>query len=351
MFLNARAISNRLPISSHFIGSMSGKSSATSAKSSRSAKSSSVHEKASAFLITHHLLKTAVKALVWFTPSVSALRLISLDDGIRNGVLQILHGPAVNGVHPFWNFYSAKSDDEPAEPWKLKQDHVEFDYFAYEDVLDASESEAAKCEEVLYPSSAFLQRPKNKALDNSCPTDERRVCIFEIGESDCWEYKLAQLELRLAVFLAKRRLKLNKEVALDDVVAACGVCIPEQYHRSCFALLANPDANMYLPSIAALHNKGRMHVLSSEGTRSVFPPLAPAPPERVWVKYGAVTFKVTPATNDVDSLKKAVKAEWEANKSTKLDVFQLTVKDHSGKVLKASALLECNTEDTAYIAE
>jgi len=70
-----------------------------------------------------------------------------------------------------------------------------------------------------------------------------------------------------------------------------------------------------------------------------------------WVKFGSSTFKVTPATNDVDSLKKAVKAEIEANFQTKVNAITLTVKDKDGKVLKASSPLTANTEETAYVVE
>ena len=134
-----------------------------------------------------------------------------LDDVLRHGVHRILHGGSENGVvHPFWHFYSAKSDDEP--------------------------------------------------------------CIFKIGESIYWEYKIAQLELRLAVFLAKRRLKFTKDdLAVTDVVAACGVCIPEVDHDYCHTLLASealsafdcPAASNWKDARAALRSTD---CLSSSGT-------------------------------------------------------------------------------------
>ena len=53
--------------------------------------------------------------------------------------------------------------------------------------------------------------------------------------------------------------------------------------------------------------------------------------------------------NDVHSLKKAVKAEMPST-ITK-DAPLLTVSDDKGNVLKASAPLEGNTEETAYVVE
>ena len=71
-----------------------------------------------------------------------------------------------------------------------------------------------------------------------------------------------------------------------------------------------------------------------------------------WVKFGNSTFKVVPATNDVDSLKKAVKAEWDASNPTiVLNIFKLTVKDKAGKVLEVDASLTANTKETAYVLE
>ena len=64
-----------------------------------------------------------------------------------------------------------------------------------------------------------------------------------------------------------------------------------------------------------------------------------------WVKYGDTIFKVTPATSDVDSLKKAVKAEMQLQQPAPT----LVVKDHKKGVLSASAELEGNTDETAYI--
>jgi hypothetical protein len=66
-----------------------------------------------------------------------------------------------------------------------------------------------------------------------------------------------------------------------------------------------------------------------------------------WVKYATAVFKVLPATNDIDSLKDAVKAKAQLLHPS----FQLTVKDEKGNVLKASAPLAANTEETAYVVE
>ena len=65
-----------------------------------------------------------------------------------------------------------------------------------------------------------------------------------------------------------------------------------------------------------------------------------------WVKHDAAVFEVTPAKSNVDSLKKAVRPTWEPVEQAKL-----TVKDDKGNVLMASAQLQGNTEETAYIVE
>ena len=71
-----------------------------------------------------------------------------------------------------------------------------------------------------------------------------------------------------------------------------------------------------------------------------------------WVRYATAVFEVAPAKNTVDSLKKAVKAEWDAsNPGNVLNMFKLTVKDYEGNVLRPSAPLKTNTEETAYMVE
>ena len=70
-----------------------------------------------------------------------------------------------------------------------------------------------------------------------------------------------------------------------------------------------------------------------------------------WVKYGDAVFKVEPAANDVDSLKKAVKAEWDASNPGVLNIFTLVVKDHTLTVLEVDSLLESNNKDTVYVVE
>jgi hypothetical protein len=75
-------------------------------------------------------------------------------------------------------------------------------------------------------------------------------------------------------------------------------------------------------------------------------------PSPIWVKYGTAVFEVTPAKNNVDSLKEAVKAKWDSsNPGHVLNMFQLTVKDHKGNMLEVDAALEANTKVTSYIVE
>ena len=77
---------------------------------------------------------------------------------------------------------------------------------------------------------------------------------------------------------------------------------------------------------------------------NVAPPTVPCP---IWVRYGDSIFKVTPATSDVDSLKKAVKAEMQLQQPAPT----LVVKDHTLMVLEVDSLLESNNKDTAYVVE
>ena len=80
----------------------------------------------------------------------------------------------------------------------------------------------------------------------------------------------------------------------------------------------------------------------------VTPPTAV--PSPIWVSYGTAVFIVSPAANNVDSLKKAVKAKWDAsNPRNVLNIFNLTVKDDMGKVLRGGEQLRSNSEETPYI--
>jgi hypothetical protein len=105
-----------------------------------------------------------------------------------------------------------------------------------------------------------------------------------------------------------------------------------------------------------VHHAGKVHkvlrhgapsCLATNGTVQPLLPYTPPVPTSVWVKHGGAVFEVSPIKNTVDSLKKAVKAEMLLMTAAPL----LTVKDHSGQLLGASAPLTTNTEETAYIVE
>ena len=70
----------------------------------------------------------------------------------------------------------------------------------------------------------------------------------------------------------------------------------------------------------------------------------------VWVKVKSdgVAFKVTPAENTIDSLKKAIKPNWES-----MDQAQITILDPDTKtrVQKQSAALRSNSEANPYLFE
>ena len=97
---------------------------------------------------------------------------------------------------------------------------------------------------------------------------------------------------------------------------------------------------------ATLHIQYAQNKVSIEGISiPALPPLS-----SVWVKYGTAVFEVTPSKNVVDSLKVAVKVKALCALAGR-DAFTLIVKDDKGNVLKASAPLQANTEETAYIVE
>jgi hypothetical protein len=237
---------------------------------------------------------------------------------LKDGVWKILP-PSQSGKqrHPFWDFYSAHSEDHPTSPESLKQMEIEFDFFGY---IDAP------------PTTSPPQRVPNwtcprvdRKKEDSPDTELRKAVIFEVTQSQHVVYKLAQLELRLAVFLAKRRLKLKKlkvegHLSIVDVVACAGLCIPEAYVIEVLAFVRD-DIGMakHLPLTFQLNRANAFCVIPEAEDRLGVPNVVQTP-KFVWVQLlpdtddatkpsTAVAFEVSPTRNNIDSLKDAVKAK------------------------------------------
>ena len=89
------------------------------------------------------------------------------------------------------------------------------------------------------------------------------------------------------------------------------------------------------------HDIGKMLRLAGNHSRAA---MGPFKPSRMLHRQQRAE-----AANDIDSLKKTVKAHLESNNEGKLNSDKLTVNHHKKGVLSASAELEGNTEGTAYI--
>jgi hypothetical protein len=133
----------------------------------------------------------------------------------------------------------------------------------------------------------------------SPPGDARRVVLFEIKQSGAVAYALCQLEVRVAVYLAHRQIKLeNPKLVVDDVVSLAGVHVQEAVrHEVVELLMISPE----LKFLNRLFGLGRFEVTYPEA-----PPMEPSftlplsfdpSNSEVWVKgEGSTTpaFKVTP---------------------------------------------------------
>ena len=184
----------------------------------------------------------------------------------------------------------------------------------------------------------------NSSFNESEGVDERRACIFEIGSADNWMFQLAQLELRLAVFLCKRRLKMNNgALRLDSVVAAGGVYIPRQYHQTCHEVLALGDLGETMPCIAELLGQGMIHVLP-ETIDQIEPQQFLAPP-CTFVLYEGSTYKLVPAANNVASLKSVLKLQCRIEQGP----LPLLVMTHNGTLLGDVDPLLPTSKETPYM--
>ncbi len=242
---------------------------------------SSAHENTCAIRIVRHLdLKNVF--VVWYHPGDSASRLITLFDELREGVWQILpRSGSRTPRHPFWLFYSIHSEDHPNAPERLIQKEIEFDFFGY---VDDSPTTRPK----VVPNWTFQR--ENRKKEDSPDEERRKAVIFEVTQSQHVLYKLAQLELRLAVFLAKRRLKLKKlevegHLSIVDVVACAGLCIPEAYMEEVMAFVTDEKGMAeYLPLSCELSRAKAFFVIPDFEDRLGVPKVVQKP-EIVWVQF------------------------------------------------------------------
>ena len=338
-------------------------------QSQHSTSRSSAHEQTCAVRIVRHLgLKDVF--VVWYHPTVSASRLIAMSQEVKDGVWEILPASRGGNVrHRFWDFYSNHKEDHPAHPESLSQPEIEFDFFGYVDAPPTTSTP-------LVPN--WTSQRVDRKKEDSPDAERRKAVIFEVTQSQHVIYKLAQLELRLAVFLAKRRLKWGKlkldggkTVSIVDVVACAGLCIPESYIAEVMAFIEDKKGMAeHLPLSFELNRTNAFHVISEFEDRIgmpnvVVPPPPPAtitttfwaqlvpPAEDPTQRSKAVAFRVKPDIPDIDGLKKAVKAEM-PNALKDVDAVMLKVYAHDAatggwvEVMKASTLLAPNEEETAY---
>jgi hypothetical protein len=73
-------------------------------------------------------------------------------------------------------------------------------------------------------------------------------------------------------------------------------------------------------------------------------------PPTFWVKVGDAVMKISPSENDIFALKKAVKAQLEAQGRPIINHLKMKVKKHDGTPCdRVDAPLKANTEATAYV--
>ena len=325
------------PVQGHFEGS-----------ANRSTRTPSESEFNASIAIDHTLRELSQFRdceILWFSPSYSSQRQIANSREISKSVRQILHGARADGRHPFWDFYSHESGDNIESPEGLKQKYFEYDYFAYV----GRSTDASPIEDSLYRRSSTV-------FENSAVNEKRPACIFEITASTNWKFKFAQLELRLAVWAAKRQ---PKGQTLTVCVAAAGVCIPSRFVDTARkSLLDETNLSKLFPNIFALVQSNipvlviPSDTLPQERVRS-------GPPSAVWVQqlsdstmlFVGSAFMAFPRFNFIDGLKKAIREEKPSLKDVDADRLTIYTQDAAGKwieVTKQSTALKENAEETPY---
>ena len=196
--------------------------------------------------------------------------------------------------------------------------------------------------EPLVPGGRVLGT-KQESPDRDC----KNVALFELTRTNDFDYKMFQLERNITAY------KLHREQQREPIDIPIAGIIARTLPVDAEKLL-DTEANVkMLPQLAALHRKGMLiFVELGDGNQPLSRTLAAcwvvyrlSPPGEVPQRY-TVPFEVAPAKNTVDSLKKAVRPTWDP-----VEQAMLTVKDYKGNVLRPSAPLKTNTEETAYMVE
>ena len=318
-----------------------------------------MHELRCAQYITSLLLKQGkCKDIVWYHPTCSPRRVIQMTTDIRERVFTVFP-PAPR--HRFWEFHCVHTGG--TNPESLQRKDVEYDFFAY----DGQESQRTETILDYSKPEAWLTKPSEESRQDSPETETRKAVIFEVTQSGNARAKIAQLELQLAVFLAKREVKTCRVLKVTDVVACAGVCIPKVCIPEIENLLSSPICKEFLPHIFALRDAKCIEVLPSDEEMTHAPPPTPTPRDAhtntFWVQLinvtddptqhsKAVAFQATPVIANIDGLKKAVQKERKDAGQT-IDPLMLKVYAHDAtgawvEVTEPWAPLAANTGETAY---
>ena len=232
-------------------------------------------------------------------------------------------------VHAFWKFYetakvaAGKSDSTELTFEKLKgflqPKEIECDYFAY-----VAEAPKSVPHAVTWTASELLQERREKS-----PEGDLQVVMCEIKVSNAYAHAAAQLELRMAAYLAHRRAATRRSnLAETDVFACVALFLSSSCVVNANRMLQSPEFQEACPLVTALYKRDKCLVLSEKDRIFTEPSLvslahAPQPTtvtNTFWAQLmlpaedptqlsKAVAFRVTPVIADIDGLKKAVKAE------------------------------------------
>ena len=283
-------------------------------------------------IVACYLCSCQINPVMYLPNSGHPGRNIPLSEEIRQLVQKLYRQAqsAASNPHPFWSFYAqGKGSGQGETKMALLLSYIQCDYFAYAENIDAAKTADPAPADMppnkILPSDDFIEAICTPLRDVESPeADVRQACLFEVTESGQVQFKLAQLELRLAVFTAKRFLKLYKTVddcdwkkMLENHVAAAGVVVPQSMERVVRQIVGAKDAAGVLPLVSLLVHAEKFHVLHFGMPSTLKPKVSVRQCDgAVWVQLrdslGALIgqpFKVTPAGSDVDALKKAIKAE------------------------------------------
>eukprot|EP00760_Papus_ankaliazontas_P021454 PhM_4_TR18691/c3_g1_i1/m.98769 len=330
-----------------------------SVRSSQSSEASAFKDVCALYIVRFLLSKSNVP-VVWFHPGESASRTVANTDALKDEIWKIF--PRANDDpkqdrHSFWECYCGQSDKIVEHPEYLLQKEFKYDFFGYVDLNPDKKPPPPKS-----ARDRFV-RKRDPSREDSPDKEYRKAVIFEVTLGEYVEYEVAKMELRLAVFLAKRRIKLgdtDQRLKITDVVAHAGVCIPDWFVNRIKSLLEEDPAPEFLPLTMELHKAGRFHILSppasetlvSGGLSSNFWCQLLSHSEDPTKASTTTVFKINLTTSqDIDALKDAVLAKLPELKE--VSPLSLTVYAHdaatgSWKEAEVDSPLVANNTKTAY---